>query len=69
MTRTLIFLPALALLLAACQQHSAAYDDAWAKCEAAAIEAQETAEPNPDQRATFREGYIRDCMSKAGFTE
>lgn len=68
MIRTLIFLPGLALLLAACQ-HSAAYDDAWAKCQAEAIEAEETAEPDPDQRATFQEGYIRDCMSKAGFTE
>jgi hypothetical protein len=65
---TFILLPALALM-AACQQHSAGYDDAWAKCEAEAIENQETAEPDPDQRATYRETYIRDCMTKAGFSE
>jgi hypothetical protein len=68
MRRTLILLPGLALL-AACQQHSAGYDDAWARCEAEAIQQQETAEPDPDQRATWREQYIRDCMSRAGFTE
>jgi hypothetical protein len=68
MRRTLILLPGLALL-AACQQHSAGYNDAFARCEAEAIEQQETAEPDPDQRATWREQYIRDCMSKAGFTE
>jgi hypothetical protein len=68
MRRTWILLPGLALL-AACQQHSAGYDDAWAKCEAAAIEQQEAAAPDPDQRATWREQYIRDCMSAAGFPE
>ena len=36
MRRTLILLPGL-VLLAACQQHGAGYDDAWAKCEAEAI--------------------------------
>jgi hypothetical protein len=68
MRRTLILLPGLALL-AACQQDSAGYDDAFARCEAEAIQQQETAEPDPDQRATWREQYIRECMSRAGFTE
>jgi hypothetical protein len=66
MSRTLI-LTGLALLLAACQQHSAAWDDAWAKCSAEATEAQEAAAPDPGQIPEFRENYIRDCMSKAGF--
>jgi len=66
MTRTLI-LTGLALLLVACQQHSPAWDDAWAKCSAEATEAQETAQPQPGQLTDFREGYIRDCLSKAGF--
>jgi len=68
MRSTLILLPGL-VLLAACQQHSAGYNDAWAKCEADAIQQQETAEPDPDQRTTWRENYIRECMSRAGFTE
>jgi hypothetical protein len=67
--RHMLILSGLALLLAACQQHSAGYNDAWAQCEAEAIEQQETAEPDPDQRATWREQYIRDCMARAGFPE
>ena len=62
----LSLLPAFALLVA-CQQ-STAYDDAWAQCEASAIEALEDADPDPDQRATFREQHIRECMANKGFT-
>ena len=68
MRSTLILLPGL-VLLAACQQHSAGYNDAWAKCESEAIQQQETAEPDPDQRTTWRENYIRSCMERAGFPE
>jgi hypothetical protein len=68
MRSTWILLPGLALL-AACQQHSAGYNDAWARCESEAIQQQETAEPDPDQRTTWRENYIRECMSRAGYTE
>jgi hypothetical protein len=68
MRRTLILLPGL-VLLAACQQHSAGYDDAWAKCEAEAIEEMENADPAPEDRTTWREQYIRGCMSRAGFPE
>jgi hypothetical protein len=67
--RTFILLVVLGPLAVACQQHSAGYDDAWAQCEAEAIEGQETAEPDPDQRATYREQYIRECMTKQGFSE
>jgi hypothetical protein len=68
MKRTLILLPGLALLASACQQHGAAYDDAFAKCDAEATEQMEVAQPQPDQRDTWREQYIRDCMTKAGFS-
>jgi hypothetical protein len=66
MTRTLI-LTGFALLLAACQQHSMAWDDAWAQCSADATKAQEAAQPEPGQLTDFREGYIRDCLTKSGF--
>jgi hypothetical protein len=68
MKRTWILLPGLALLAAACD-HSSGYNDAMAKCEAEATEKMETAEPDPDQRSTWREQYVRECMSTAGFSE
>ncbi|HEX5078799.1 MAG TPA: hypothetical protein VFV80_06565 [Geminicoccaceae bacterium] len=68
MRRTLILLPGLVLLLAACQQDSAGYDDAMAQCEAAATEAMEAADPQPDQRATWREQHVRECMEGKGFS-
>jgi hypothetical protein len=57
------------LLVAACQSHSAAWDDAWAQCEAEAIEQMEFADPNADQRATWRERYIGGCMQAKGFSD
>jgi hypothetical protein len=69
MRRTLILLPGLVLLAVGCQQHSAGYDDAMAQCESSAIQAMEAADPDPDQRATWREQHIRECMSGKGFTE
>jgi len=69
MRRTLILLPGLALLAVGCQQHSAGYDDAMAQCEASAIQAMEAADPDPDQRATWREQHIRQCMAGKGFTD
>jgi hypothetical protein len=57
------------LLLAACQSHSAAWDDAWAQCDAEAIEQMEFADPDPDQRATWRERYIGACMQAKGFSD
>jgi hypothetical protein len=55
------------LLVAACQQHSAAWDDAWAHCDATATEQQEWAEPRHGQVATWRERYIGACMQAKGF--
>jgi hypothetical protein len=57
------------LLLAACQSHSAAWDDAWAQCEANATEQMEFASPDADQRATWRERYTGACMQAKGFSD
>lgn len=57
------------LLVAGCQSHSAAWDDAWAQCEADAIEQMEFASPDADQRATWRERYIGACMQGKGFSD
>jgi hypothetical protein len=68
MRRTLLLLPGLAVL-AACQQHSAGYNDAFARCEAEAIEAMEAADPPEEDRTTWREQHIRSCMERAGFPQ
>jgi hypothetical protein len=69
MKRALILLPGLALLAVACESGSGSgYNDAMAQCEAAATEAMEAADPDPDQRAHWRELHVRECMSGKGFT-
>jgi hypothetical protein len=55
------------LLIAACQQHSAAWDDQWAQCHAHSIEQGEFADVDRDQRTTWRERYIGACMQAKGF--
>jgi hypothetical protein len=67
-TAALVGLAGLALL-AACQSHSAAWDDAWAQCDAEAVEQMELADPDADQRATWRERYIGACMQGKGFSD
>jgi hypothetical protein len=62
----MLALPALAW---GCAQHSKAWDDAWAQCEAEATEQMEFAAPDPDQRSEWQENYIRECMSKKGFED
>ena len=57
------------LLLAGCQSHSAAWDDAWAQCEAEATEQMEFASPDADQRSTWRERYVGACMQGKGFPD
>jgi hypothetical protein len=57
------------LLVAGCQSHSAAWDNAWAQCEAEAIEQMEFASPDADQRTTWRERYIGACMQAKGFSD
>ena len=57
----------LALIwVAGCAQHSSAWDDAWAQCDAEASEQAEFAQPDPDQRSEWQENYIRECMDKKG---
>ncbi|HSA80757.1 MAG TPA: hypothetical protein VLE23_08020 [Geminicoccaceae bacterium] len=60
---------ALALLISAagCAQHPPGWDDAWAACQAEAIEQMEAAEVDRDQRAEWQENYINECMDKKGF--
>jgi hypothetical protein len=62
---------ALALIGAAvgCAQHPPGWNEAWAACEAEAIEQMETAAPQPDQRSEWQENYIRECMDRKGFEE
>jgi hypothetical protein len=67
--RTAALVGLAGLLLAACQSHSAAWDHAWAQCDAEAIEQMEFADPDADQRATWRERYIGACMQAKGFSE
>jgi hypothetical protein len=57
------------LLAAGCQSHSAAWDDAWAQCEAEATEQMEFASPDADQRSTWRERYTGACMQARGFSD
>jgi hypothetical protein len=57
------------LLAAACQSHSAAWDDAWSQCEAEAIEQMEYASPDEDQPSEWRERYIGACMQARGFSD
>jgi hypothetical protein len=62
---------ALALVISAAgcaqQQHPAGWDDAWAACQAEAIEQMEFAAPPRDQRSEWQNNYIRECMDKKGF--
>jgi hypothetical protein len=61
------FALALVAAAAACTQHPPGWDDAWAACEAEAIEAMEAAEPERDQRSEWQDNYIDQCMDKKGF--
>ena len=58
---------ALVSLAAACTQHPPGWDDAWAECEAASIEAVEAADADRDQRSGYIDSYIDQCMDKKGF--
>lgn len=69
MPRYLIGLAALLGLATGCTPHSQAWDDAWAQCEGEAYEQMETAMVDHDQRNTFREEYVAQCMDKKGFPE
>jgi hypothetical protein len=64
-----LILAALAMSVSGCVQHSSAWDDAWAQCEAEASEQEEFAQPGPGQRSEWQENYVRECMDKKGFKE
>jgi hypothetical protein len=57
------------LLLMGCAHHTAAWDDAWAACQAEAIEQMEFAGVDGDQRSEWQENYIAECMDRKGFKE
>ena len=59
----------LILAGAGCVQHPPGWDDAWAACQAEAIEQMEFAGVAHDQRSEWQENYIRECMDKKGFEE
>jgi hypothetical protein len=54
---------------AGCAQHDREWDEARAACESEAIQQMETAEPDADQRSTWMENYIRECMDRKGLAE
>jgi hypothetical protein len=60
---------ALVALMAGCAQHDAGYDEAMAACDTEALEQAETAVVPSDQRAAWRENYVRECMQRKGFEE
>ena len=69
MKNGLPWLALLALLAGGCAQHSKEWDDAWAACQAEAMENLDTFEGHDDQRADWEENYIRECMEKKGIEE
>lgn len=69
MMKVLCLTLALLALAAGCAQHPPGWDDAWAACQAEAIEQMEAAQPDRDQRAEWQENYIRECMDRKGFRE
>ena len=69
MSKLPIAMLALLPLVWGCTQHSKAWDDAWAQCQAEAIEQMETAGVAGDQRSEWQENYISECMTKKGFVE
>jgi hypothetical protein len=69
MSRSTLLVGASLSLLLGCTQHSQAWDDARAQCEGEALDQMEVADPDADQRATWRENYIAQCMDRKGFKE
>ena len=67
MWKLLIPVVALLPLAAGCARHDMAYDDAYAQCQGDATKQMETAGVAADQRATWQQNYINDCMQKKGF--
>jgi hypothetical protein len=60
---------AVVATVAGCAQHPPGWDDAWAACQAEALEAAEVAQPGAQQRSVWVGDYIDQCMDKKGFKE
>lgn len=69
MSRHLFILCARLPVLAGCAQHGEAWDEARAQCQGEAIQQIETAGVPDDQKPTWRENYIRECVRSRGFEE
>jgi hypothetical protein len=52
------------LVLVGGTQHTAAWDDAWAACQAEAIEQMEVADPDADQRSEWQGNYVAECIPR-----
>lgn len=61
-------LASMALLLCGCAQHSKAWDDAFADCQAQAIEQSENTGLPRDQIPGWQDNYITSCMQKKGIS-
>jgi hypothetical protein len=61
-----LLLASTALLLSGCALHSKAWDDAFADCQAKAIEQSEFAGVPGDQLSGWLENYTNDCMEQKG---
>jgi hypothetical protein len=68
MRQGFLWLASIGLLLSGCAQHSKAWDDAFAQCQAQAVEQSETAGVPDDQRSGWIENYTNSCMKKKGVT-
>ena len=63
-----IALASVLLLAAGCAQHSKEWDDAWAACQAEAMENLDTLEGPDNQRDDWEDNYISECMEKKGMS-
>jgi hypothetical protein len=70
MRNSALWLALSTLLLFGCAQHSKAWDDAWAQCQADSFEALDAGgDIAHDQRSEWFQNYINSCMKEKGFTE
>jgi hypothetical protein len=67
MKRGLFVVAGLILLLSACQRPDREQETAMNACTNEAVQQMETADVAADQRATWQENYVRECMAKKGF--
>jgi hypothetical protein len=70
MRKSALWLASSTLLLFGCAQHSKAWDDAWAQCQAEAMEGLDAGgDIAHDQRSEWIRNYINQCMQQKGLTE